>query len=65
MAGKKRKKEELDQTTNSTVYRRRYKQVITRMKGGCSFCPWHRWENAGRPAKRGHRKLNKIRRRKV
>lgn len=57
-----RKKKEMDETTNSTVYRRRYKQVITRIQGGCSFCPWHRWENVYKRAKRGHRKLNKIRR---
>lgn len=60
-----RKKSEMDETDHSRVFRIRYKQVITKIQGGCSFCPWHRWENAGRKPRRGHSKLNKLRRRKL
>ncbi|WP_005032798.1 hypothetical protein [Holophaga foetida] len=57
------KKQEMDETANPTVYRRCYKDLVTRRNGGCSFCRWHRNENATRQSKRGHRKLNKIHRR--
>lgn len=53
-----RPKEELDATENRTVYRRRYKQL----RAKCSYCKWHRNENATEHARRGHRKRNKIRR---
>lgn len=59
------KKMEMDETTNRTVYRRRYKEVVTAKWHGCTRCPFHRWENGQRKAKRGHRKLNKRRRRKA
>lgn len=59
------KKQELKETTNSTVYRRRYKEVVTAKWHGCTHCKWHRIENSQRKAKRGHRKLNKQRRRKA
>lgn len=53
-------KKEMDETDNSSVFRIAYKRVITGKQGGCDFCPWHRWENAYRHSKHGHRKLNKI-----
>jgi len=50
------KKQEMDETESRTVYRRCYKEVVTRKQGGCSYCRWHRNENAPRKARRGHRK---------
>lgn len=38
-----RPKEELDSTTNRSVYDKLWK----RLKAGCPFCPWHRNENEG------------------
>ena len=55
-------KKEMNETDNRTVYRRCYKWVVTEKIGRCSFCQWHRGENASRKPKFGHRKLNKIRR---
>lgn len=55
-----RPKDELDNTDNPSVYRRRYKQLQAK----CSYCPWHRKENAIRRAKHGVRKQTKIRRRR-
>jgi hypothetical protein len=37
-----RPKEEEDSTTNRHVYNRRYKE----RHAGCSYCKWHRNENA-------------------
>ena len=52
--------QEMGETENRTVYRRCYKDVVTRNNtGGCSFCKWHRGENASRKSQHGHRKLNK------
>lgn len=45
-------KEELETTTNKTVYRRRYKELYA----GCSYCKWHKNENASRKPKHGVRK---------
>ena len=42
-----RPKQELDITSNSTVYRRRWKQL----RASCSYCKWHRVENASRHPK--------------
>ena len=54
-----RPKEELDNTDNRAVYRRRWKQL----RAKCSYCPWHKAENIGRWPKHGVRKRNKTRRR--
>ena len=51
-----RRKVELDSTNLSSVYRRRYKQLQAK----CSYCPWHKKENAGRKPRHGVRKRNKI-----
>jgi len=56
------KTREMDETENRTVYRRCYKEVVTSKNGGCSFCRWHRNENAPRKPWHGHRKLNKVNR---
>lgn len=45
-------KEELGTTDNSTIWRRRRKQLLAK----CSFCPWHKNENASRRPKHGVRK---------
>ena len=47
-----RAKEELESTTNKKVYRRRYKEL----NASCSFCKWHKNENAGHIAPHGHKK---------
>jgi len=46
-----RPKDEMDTTGNRRVYRVRYRDVICRMAGKCSYCPWHGRENRG-PLKR-------------
>jgi hypothetical protein len=53
-----RPKEEMGTTGNSTVHRRRYKQL----RAKCSYCPWHRKENEGRRPRHGARKRRMIRR---
>ena len=55
-------KKEMEETDNRTVYARYYKEVVQNKAGRCSFCRWHRGENASRMPKHGHRKLNKVRR---
>jgi len=56
-----RPKEDMDATSNATVYRRRYKQVVCNKTGKCDFCPWHAIENRRRskrtpkPKKNNHR----------
>ena len=54
-----RPKEEEDTTTNSSVYRKRYKEL----HAGCSYCKWHRGENATHTDRR--RKRNKTRKIKI
>jgi hypothetical protein len=42
-----RPKDEMDATANRHAYRVRYREVICRMAGKCSYCPWHGRENRG------------------
>ena len=44
-------KDEMDATANRHAYRVRYREVICRSAGKCSYCPWHGRENRG-PLKR-------------
>ena len=56
-----RPKEELEATSNPSVYRKRYRAVVSEETGKCSRCPWHSVENRRRakrvakPKKRNHR----------
>lgn len=50
-------KEEQDNTTNRYVYNRRYKQL----NAGCSYCKWHRVENASACKTYGKQKKKRIR----
>jgi hypothetical protein len=52
-----RPKEEEDTTTNRYVYNRRYKEN----NASCSYCKWHRNENAGATKTYGKQKKKKIR----
>lgn len=40
-----RTKEELEITTNNSVYRKLYKRFVSRQIRKCDRCGWHRGEN--------------------
>ena len=44
-------KEELDKTTNSTLYRRLKRLETSRKEGSCPICPPHGGENARKQQK--------------
>lgn len=51
-----RPKDEEKTTANRKVYNRRYKERHAR----CSYCKWHRNENAGATKKYGVKKKRKV-----
>ena len=44
-----RPKKELESTTNPSVHRKRYKEVLSNKTGKCDRCPWHGVENSRQP----------------
>jgi hypothetical protein len=47
-------KEEMESTSNRSVYKKTYKKVVTNKNKDCSICPWHESENAD-----GQKRLSK------
>lgn len=48
----KRYKKQMDETENSTIYKRTRKRHICKQDGRCDFCGYHSGENDKRPKRK-------------
>ena len=55
----KRYKKQMDETSNSSVYKKAKKRHVCTETGKCSICPMHGGENASKKGKHGVTKPRK------